>query len=284
MRAERGWSSSRQLKIFQGCYSGAVEASGGTHDLGGALDTEKLDDAGTIIARECGTTSWQRGDPEDPYFDDHNHWIWIGCPDLSWAAEDQVADYKNGRDGLAQNGPDKSPRPDKIQSWQDALADYEGEGIFGMTAPKKWDRSTDQTITQASSGDGGWKWLRISDDDDDPANAYSYLAGDVELWIATIGITVGGLPKGVVAQFKLVNCWDYSDDRPSEISASLPILEIIGTDGDAFGVYSFLNNLSDSGAPSGAKRKLRLVCAPPSEELCPGGIVIKNIQSRVVST
>src|SRR3954467_11981641 len=88
MRAERGWSPTRKLVIYQHCYnSGGVAASAGTHDRGGALDTEKLNDADTKIARECGTTSWQRGKPEDTYFDPHSHWIWIGCPDLSTGAD-----------------------------------------------------------------------------------------------------------------------------------------------------------------------------------------------------
>ena len=266
MRAERGWSSSRKLQIFQGSYNSSVSASADTHAAAGALDTEKLDDAGTLIARECGTTSWQRGSPEDSYFDDHNHWIWIGCDNVSTGAADQVDDYYAGKDGLADGYSDKSPRPDKIVTCQQALADYEGSGVLGMTDTDKWSRSVDQPV----KADATWHTLKIDDED-----ALSLVTGPM-VFVAICCLTVGGLAPGQVLQVRFQRVYDYSDNRATTVEASYPIKEIIGTQGDAFDQIVWGQYIGDN-APSGAKEKMRLyACAVDAD------CVVKGITTRVL--
>ncbi|WP_133755401.1 hypothetical protein [Naumannella halotolerans] len=46
--------------------------------------------------------------------------MWAGCPHAHPSAKAQVTAYRNGRDGLARNGPDNYPRPGYI-TWQQAL-------------------------------------------------------------------------------------------------------------------------------------------------------------------
>jgi hypothetical protein len=277
MRAERGWASDRKVKIFQASYNaGGVSASAGTHDQGGALDTEKMSDTDTIIMRECGTTSWQRGSPEDSYFDDHNHLIAIGCPDLSSGAADQVQDYKNGKDGLADGGPDKSPDV-PYTTWQDALEKYQATegGVLGMTDVTKFTRNDDQPYAApVATDDDQWKLVKIGDDGE-----LSLITGPVDAYAVTCSVAVTGLPLGVPAQFRLRAVFDYSDDRATTISSDgYPITEVIGTEGTSFGNVVFFNNLTTK-PPSGAKTKLRLYVRPPDGV----DIVVTKVISRVLT-
>lgn len=267
---------SGNLPIYQACYNaGGVAASAGTHDEGGALDTAKFDDEGTIIMRECGTTAWQRGSPEDTYFDDHNHLIFIGCSDLSSGAADQVNDYKNGKDGLADGGPDKSPDV-PYTTWQDALEKYQAEGgLLGMTDVQKFTRNDDQPFAAPVAGaDDQWKTVKLDDD-----NAYSLLVGPVDAYAVYCNVAITGLPIGVAAQLRLRSVFDYSDDRATEVANdSYPVTEVIGTEGTSYGALVFFNDLTTK-PPSGAKTKLRLFIRPPDGV----DIVVTKVISRVLT-
>lgn len=112
------------LVITQGCYNaGGVAASAGTHDGGGAVDIRARDLTGAQIAeavlklRHVGFAAWHRT-PAQGNWVEHIHCIAIGCPDLSSGAAYQVTAYKNGRNGLANNGKDDGPRTYVGWTWE----------------------------------------------------------------------------------------------------------------------------------------------------------------------
>lgn len=118
------------IEVGQGSYSGGVEASGGTHDGGGAVDirASNLTDAQerqvVLYGRRIGFAMWLRAElwrGKVRVWPEHIHGIAIGCPDLSRAARDQVVDYRNGRNGLAGNGPDDGPDVEYV-TWEQYLA------------------------------------------------------------------------------------------------------------------------------------------------------------------
>lgn len=117
-------NSKYPLVITQGCYNrGGVSASAGTHDGGGAIDirtrnltyTQKLNTVKYL--RQVGFAAWLRKASEGPWVE-HIHAVAIGCPDLSRGARYQVAAYKNGRNGLANNGRDNSTRAFVNTTWE----------------------------------------------------------------------------------------------------------------------------------------------------------------------
>jgi hypothetical protein len=101
--------------LSQGSYNpGAVAASAGTHDGGGAIDLSiaALNDTQrweTVKAlRTVGFAAWLRTPAEGdwPY---HIHAIAIGDTDLASGARNQVADYFVGKNGLASHAADSTP-------------------------------------------------------------------------------------------------------------------------------------------------------------------------------
>lgn len=142
------------VRVFQYAYSTSVSASSDTHAGGGALDHRKGSDAETKLWRQCGVADWQRGSPEDPFFSDHNHGIWQGCPHLSDGAKRQVAEYRNGQDGLAGDGTDDSPRVAPI-TWQAAYDRYvkqQGVPLMADAVPIKIDFDDDQLLIKDVTG------------------------------------------------------------------------------------------------------------------------------------
>lgn len=98
----------------QGSYSDG-DLSGNTHKGGGAVDLSVLHpralsgaeiDEIVHAMRTVGFAAWYRTHPEWTG-DRHIHGIAVDAPDLSEAAEDQVADLRRGRNGLASHGPDR---------------------------------------------------------------------------------------------------------------------------------------------------------------------------------
>lgn len=257
------------VNIFQQAYNTSVEASGGTHSGGGALDHGKGSDGETVIWRECGWADWQRGSPEDSYFDDHNHGIVQGCPHLAGAAADQVVDYKNGRNGLADNGKDQSPHVAPI-TWTAAYDKYKGStsgGVLGMTDTDKWSRSVDQNVAK----DTEWHLMKIDDDDN-----LSLVTGPMS-FVAICCLTVGGLAPGQVLQVRFARVYDYSDkNKATTVEAWYPIKEIIGTQGDAFDQIVWAQYIGNN-APSGAKEKMRLYVSAVD-----AACVVKGITTRVL--
>lgn len=125
--------------ITQGSYNTSVSASGGTHSGGGALDVwhSLVNTHAKLRAwRTAGIAMSERLSWEGPW-SPHGHGIVIGCPHASWAAQNQVTAYRNGRNGLRNNGPDRGPRVPFI-SWQVAsLTQAPGLPSTGSTNNKE---------------------------------------------------------------------------------------------------------------------------------------------------
>lgn len=98
------------LTITQGSYNaGKVAASAGTHDGGGVVDLLAWDWHRKVIAlREVGFAAWYR--PAIPgLWPAHIHAVLIGHQRLSDAANRQVVDYLQRRNGLKDHAPDTDP-------------------------------------------------------------------------------------------------------------------------------------------------------------------------------
>jgi len=135
--AEMHWLRSyAPLVLTQGSYSTSVSQSGGTHDGGGALDVRARDltgsqrDSVVTALRKQGFAAWLRTPSQGdwPY---HIHAIAIGDKELSPAAKQQVTDYKNGLNGLANKGADDGPQVTWTEYRQGVDLSYYG--------PEKWD-------------------------------------------------------------------------------------------------------------------------------------------------
>lgn len=101
----------RTFTVTQGSYQSTVEASAGTHDGGGAVDlrwSDVLDD-GVLALRQRGMFASRRRPSEGPWVE-HVHGVVVDHPLLSASAARQVAAYRRGRNGLANDGPDRGPR------------------------------------------------------------------------------------------------------------------------------------------------------------------------------
>lgn len=102
------------LQPTQGSYNTSVQASGGTHAGGGAVDldvdgwSDQEIDLCVLQGRIVGFSMWHRQTWQGPWIE-HIHGVANGCPDLSPAAAAQVVDYRNGRNGLKNKGPDDGP-------------------------------------------------------------------------------------------------------------------------------------------------------------------------------
>lgn len=95
-----------ELTVVQGCYSNAVSASGGTHAGGGVFDLAPYDWENKVhVGRELGAAIWHRRPAEGPW-GEHIHGVIIGSGQLSDAAAEQVVQYRNRQNGLANHGPD----------------------------------------------------------------------------------------------------------------------------------------------------------------------------------
>jgi hypothetical protein len=112
------WAEKRAgftFKIAQGSYSTNVGVSAGTHDGGGAVDFGVVSGSGRIepmlrALKDAGFAAWHRHAVKGVW-PEHIHAIAIGCKDLAPLAAQQVRDYLQGRDGLADNAADPSYRP-----------------------------------------------------------------------------------------------------------------------------------------------------------------------------
>lgn len=126
------------LTIVQGSYNGgdgAVSASAGTHDGGGAVDLSPYDWKRKVrVLRGLGFAAWHR--PAIPgVWGEHIHAIQIGNQNLSAAAQRQVESYKAGRDGLAGNAVDPDTyHPDVepfnyVKWWRDGILERRIKGL-----------------------------------------------------------------------------------------------------------------------------------------------------------
>ena len=120
------------LTIVQGSYHKGVGASAGTHDGGGVVDLAPFDAANKVrVLRAVGFAAWHRL-PLPGVWGEHIHAVLIGNAKLSPSAARQVTSYRNGRNGLANNGPDDAPRPNPLP-------------LFVWPAPKPAARPTGPT-------------------------------------------------------------------------------------------------------------------------------------------
>lgn len=116
------------LVPMQGSYSSTVAASASTHSGGGAIDAGILgwsdSDVWDLLveARARGLALWKRTPTQG--FTLHAHGVVDGCPHLSGAAWPvvgtaawQVAEYREGRNGLAGRGADDGPRGTVGATW-----------------------------------------------------------------------------------------------------------------------------------------------------------------------
>lgn len=126
MLDEAARRSGLRLQYAQGSYrGGATDASGSTHDGGGAVDVrtvplrnrrEKMRLVRAL--RLVGFAAWYR-EATPGLWGEHIHAVAIACPDLSRGAAWQVAQYRAGRDGLTDARPD--PQADlgiKLRTWE----------------------------------------------------------------------------------------------------------------------------------------------------------------------
>lgn len=101
-----------ELTVVQGCYNaGGVAASAGTHDKGGVVDLAPWDwERKVRVAKDLGAFVWHR--PAIPgLWGEHIHLGVIKHGNLAAAAVRQVAAFLARLNGLANNGPDPSYRP-----------------------------------------------------------------------------------------------------------------------------------------------------------------------------
>lgn len=127
------------LHVVQGSYNGGgVSASAGTHDGGGAIDVSATSNPTEVVKalRDAGFAAWHRVPSEGPWAE-HIHAIAIGDAELSRGAANQVALYKQGRNGLVSNRVDSFYRPSPIQEWPIALQGVNFVAVKAQSLLKK---------------------------------------------------------------------------------------------------------------------------------------------------
>jgi hypothetical protein len=141
------------LVITQGSYNaGGTAASAGTHDGGGALDVRAINlsssqrDKVVLELRRVGFAAWLRTPSQGdwPY---HIHAIAVGDQEMSAAAAQQVIDYRNGLNGLANKGPDDGPR-------QFVGVVHQQELYMSFYGPENWDSADWKRFEDKA----GWKY------------------------------------------------------------------------------------------------------------------------------
>ena len=113
-----------KFAILQGSYNkGGVTESAGTHDGGGAVDIDVASkspaqrQAVVKAMRQVGFAAWLRT-PAQGDWPFHVHAIAVGDKDLSRGAAHQGAEYRRGRNGLANRGKDDGPPGYYGMTWE----------------------------------------------------------------------------------------------------------------------------------------------------------------------
>lgn len=111
------------LTVIKGQKIAKGDSSAGTHDGFGVVDLRtagwSTDTRAKVLTalRETGNAAWYRTVAQG--FDGpHIHTVLMGEPDLSPAARRQVTAYRNGHNGLANNGPDDGPKGYTGVTWE----------------------------------------------------------------------------------------------------------------------------------------------------------------------
>lgn len=109
-------------RFGQGSYSNG-SMSAGTHSGGGAVDimfagvSAKQRKATVKWLRRAGFAAWAREGSAWGTNNDHAHGVLLGHRTASAGAKQQMDSYRDGRDGLAGNGVDRTPRPPRPRRW-----------------------------------------------------------------------------------------------------------------------------------------------------------------------
>jgi hypothetical protein len=115
----------RKLTIVQGSYRGicrcfslcryprTTEACS-TSVRGTSPAAER--NAAILAARQVGFAAWYRTEAQG--FDPHTHGVAIGDQELPVSAQNQVTQYKQGRNGLASHGADDGPDGYRNVTWE----------------------------------------------------------------------------------------------------------------------------------------------------------------------
>ena len=135
---ECGVDPGRYLEVSQGSWEGDVDASGSTHDGGGAYDlrTTVLPPykAEPIVnaLRRMGSCAWVRGDGDG--MSPHIHGIDRNEDGLSSGARDQVRWYDEGKTGLSSQGKDPNTyRPTQVAYvYRDEEDDVSAEEVWAL--------------------------------------------------------------------------------------------------------------------------------------------------------
>lgn len=134
-----------QLHIMQGSYNGgggAVSASAGTHDGGGAVDfawpggSKAKADKVVKALRRVGFAAWRR-DNLPGVWGPHIHAIAIGDKSMSRGAGKQVQDYYAGLNGLAGHARDSTWRPNPIPVFSYPLKKVDLSNVHAIAKSKR---------------------------------------------------------------------------------------------------------------------------------------------------
>ena len=110
-----------QGSFANGSLSAGTHSGGSSADIGFAGLNKKQRKAVVKWGRKAGGAIWPREGAVWGTNNDHAHLILLptgsGKTNASPGAKTQISAYLNGRDGLAGNGPDTSPRPKPIPRW-----------------------------------------------------------------------------------------------------------------------------------------------------------------------
>lgn len=126
------------LTVIKGQKIAKGDSSAGTHDGFGVVDLRtagwSTDTRVKVLTalRETGNAAWYRTVAQG--FDGpHIHTVLMGEPDLSPAARRQVTAYRNGHNGLANNGPDDGPKGYTGVTWESYLKAHQPEDDMPYT-------------------------------------------------------------------------------------------------------------------------------------------------------
>lgn len=138
----------------QGSWSTSVGASAGTHSGPGAIDIKARDlnpaqrSAVETAMRQVGWAAWIRS-PQQGNWPWHIHGIAVGCPGLPSSAANQVRQYLDGTNGLANHGPDRGNRQYVGVTWETYNGGAPGTTAPGTTAPDTLSMEDDMFMLQA---------------------------------------------------------------------------------------------------------------------------------------
>lgn len=218
-----------ELTIVQGSYNKGVGASAGTHDSGGVVDLAPFDWQRKVKAlRKRGFAAWYR--PElwiggRRIWGSHIHAVQIGNAKLHWTAANQVTDYRNHLNGLANKGWDSFWRPKKIKPFvynggsSPSTPGTPSKGLFGMSANRTLYRRNKIKLKKGQN-----RIIPLSD---------KYKGGSSLMWnpSADINCTSDFYISGVTTTSSIAARYAVVKGKSNKVIRYLPITELGGTTG-----------------------------------------------------